>query len=334
MRRVRLHSTDIESSALGFGCASLTAHGDRRDAIALLEHAFASGITHFDVARLYGLGHAEAILGEFLRSKREHVTVTTKFGLQPPSGAIASQAGLISLAKKVLRRFPGLASRARRHVAAAAKGGAFSASEASASLETSLRALGTDRVDLLLLHEGTLADAARDDLLAFLEMQRQRGTVRAFGLGSAAATIGDDATRIPQAHRVLQFENSVCTPARDTMRGAGERAVVTHSALRDLPRLRAAVTADPPAARAASDGTGRELADPAVLATMLLQWALHSNADGIVLVGTTRTAHLDANVRAEETPMPSPSQLQAFARWARASGRTAEADPTGRPATA
>ena len=334
MRRVRLHSTDIESSALGFGCASLTAHGDRRDAIALLERAFAAGITHFDVARLYGLGHAETILGEFLRSKREQVTVTTKFGLQPPSGAIARQAGLVSLAKKVLRRFPGLARRARRHVAAAAKGGAFSAAEASASLETSLRALGTDRVDVLLLHEGTLADAARDDLLAFLDAQRQRGTVRAFGLGSAAATLGDDATRVPQAHRVLQFENSVCSPTREMMRGAGERAIITHSALRDLPRLRAAIAADPRSAREASAECGQDLVDPAALSAMLLQWALHSNADGIVLTGTTRAAHLDANVRAANTPTASVRQLEAFARWARAAGRPADTDHPASTATA
>lgn len=319
MRRVTLHTTNIESSALGFGCASLTAHPDRHDAIALLERAFASGITHFDVARLYGLGHAESILGDFLRSKRDQVTVTTKFGLQPPSGAIARQAGLVSLAKKVLRRFPALARRARRHVAAAAKGGAFSVTEASASLETSLRALGTDRVDLLLLHEGTLADAARDDLLAFLQAQVDRGTVRAFGIGSAAPTIGDDATRIPSVHRVLQFDNSVLGPALEKLRGAAERAIITHSALRDLHPLAALARTDPAGTRRASALVGSDLSDPGAITRLLVQWALRTNTAGVVLVGTTRTAHLDANVRAAVERQPSSDEIEAFARWARES---------------
>jgi aryl-alcohol dehydrogenase-like predicted oxidoreductase len=51
-----------------------------------LEEAFAQGITRFDVARAYGLGRAEGILGEFLGSKRQQVTLATKFGIKPPSG--------------------------------------------------------------------------------------------------------------------------------------------------------------------------------------------------------------------------------------------------------
>jgi aryl-alcohol dehydrogenase-like predicted oxidoreductase len=50
----------------------------------MLERAFALGITHFDVARAYGFGRAEGILGKFLRGRRDQVTVATKLGLQPP----------------------------------------------------------------------------------------------------------------------------------------------------------------------------------------------------------------------------------------------------------
>src|SRR3954449_5791318 len=83
MRRIRLRNTSVEVSVLGFGCAGLTARNDRPDALRLLESAFDEGITHFDIARLYGLGHAEAILGEFIQNKRDRVTVTTKLGILP-----------------------------------------------------------------------------------------------------------------------------------------------------------------------------------------------------------------------------------------------------------
>src|ERR1044071_4193761 len=56
-------------AALGFGCAALPiAH---RRARSLLACAFEHGVRHFDVARKYGNGEAEKILGDFLRDKRD-----------------------------------------------------------------------------------------------------------------------------------------------------------------------------------------------------------------------------------------------------------------------
>jgi aryl-alcohol dehydrogenase-like predicted oxidoreductase len=78
--------TNAETSRLGFGCVQLTAHLNRREALSVLEHAFSVGITHFDVARAYGFGRAEGILREFLWQKRHDVTLTTKFGIEPPLG--------------------------------------------------------------------------------------------------------------------------------------------------------------------------------------------------------------------------------------------------------
>ena len=58
------------------------------------------------------------------------------------------------------------------------------------SLETSLRELHTDYVDLLLLHEATLADAASKPLIDALQEQVARGTVRAFGVASDFHKLG------------------------------------------------------------------------------------------------------------------------------------------------
>src|SRR6476469_451778 len=101
MRRQILGPSLMEVSRLGFGCVKLTTHRERSDAVRILDQAFALGITHFDVARAYGFGRAEYILGEFLRGKRDRVTVATKFGLVPPSG-IGGNRRVIDLAKRIL----------------------------------------------------------------------------------------------------------------------------------------------------------------------------------------------------------------------------------------
>ena len=59
------------SYKLGFGCASLTSLNNRKLSLSLLEHTYNEGITHFDVARLYGMGNAENIVGEFSKGKIE-----------------------------------------------------------------------------------------------------------------------------------------------------------------------------------------------------------------------------------------------------------------------
>ena len=125
---------------LGFGCVQLTTQPRQSEAVAILERAFSLGITHFDVARAYGFGRAEGILAQFLRGRRDRVTVATKFGFQMPSG-LAGDPRLIALAKRLLGPFPALLRRAQRRGSAMVKAGAFSPEAAIQSLETSLRAL-------------------------------------------------------------------------------------------------------------------------------------------------------------------------------------------------
>lgn len=48
----------------------------KKERMAVLAGAMDSGITHFDTARMYGLGMAEAELGAFLRTvDRDSVTI-------------------------------------------------------------------------------------------------------------------------------------------------------------------------------------------------------------------------------------------------------------------
>ena len=82
MERVGLEGPKLKVSAVGFGCGGLMRSPSRKERMAVLGSAVDSGITHFDTARMYGLGMAEAELGAFLRTvDRDAVTVATKFGI-------------------------------------------------------------------------------------------------------------------------------------------------------------------------------------------------------------------------------------------------------------
>src|SRR5579864_1488913 len=142
MRTTAVPGLENEIPVLGFGCSSLTATGSKNGA-SLLKTAFDSGIRHFDVARYYGYGEAERILRTLLKSHRSEVTITTKFGIRPPGRASA-----LRIALSVGRRFVRLMPAARKFMQNRAKvlvtTGAFGASDARQSLETSFRELGTD----------------------------------------------------------------------------------------------------------------------------------------------------------------------------------------------
>jgi D-threo-aldose 1-dehydrogenase len=68
MQQVELQGPKLSVSAVGFGCGGLMQSPSRKERMAVLGSAVDSGMTHFDIARMYGLGMAEAELGAFLRT--------------------------------------------------------------------------------------------------------------------------------------------------------------------------------------------------------------------------------------------------------------------------
>src|SRR5579863_297853 len=296
---------------LGFGCVQLTSHARQSEAVAILERAFSLGITHFDVARAYGFGRAEGILAQFLRGRRDRVTVATKFGFQMPSGP-AGNPRLISMAKRLLRPFPALLRRAQRRGSGMVKAGAFSPQAAVQSLEASLRALQTDYVDVLLLHEATLADAAGDALLDTLRQQVTRGTVRRLGIASAFVKLEADASRLAAALETVQFDDNVQSRNLARLAHREQRLLITHSIFKPAKLLCDAVVAFPQAARESSRQIGANLADPGVIASLLLHYALRSNSAGIVLFSSTNPKHIEANIREAESPRFDDLQLEHF----------------------
>ena len=70
MKTVPFAASGLGVSRLGFGCAPVMGKVGRRQALDAMACAFELGVTHFDIARSYGFGDAEAVLGEFVRGRR------------------------------------------------------------------------------------------------------------------------------------------------------------------------------------------------------------------------------------------------------------------------
>lgn len=155
----------------------------RKERMAVLAGAVDSGITHFDTARMYGLGMAEAELGFFLRTlDRGSVTIATKFGIDV-GGAARRLGRLQGPARALLKKAPALRRIVKRQQAPSATARAYDVAVAARSLDESLAALGVDYVDILFVHAPRPQDTvASDELREFFERVSQQGKIRAWGV--------------------------------------------------------------------------------------------------------------------------------------------------------
>ncbi|MRT43369.1 aldo/keto reductase [Enterobacteriaceae bacterium RIT702] len=110
MQKRKLGNGGLEVSALGFGCMGMTfGYGpamDEADAVALIRHAYAQGVTFFDSAEAYGEAN-EMLVGKALAPMRNDVVIATKFGFKdgtPAAGLDSSPARIRHVAEQSLKR--------------------------------------------------------------------------------------------------------------------------------------------------------------------------------------------------------------------------------------
>jgi D-threo-aldose 1-dehydrogenase len=295
-----------EPARLGFGCSALVSGRTRQEAVRLLEVALEEGITHFDVARVYGTGDAEDYLGEFAARHRDEITLTTKFGIDPMRASpIAS--GMKRVVRAATRRSRRALGFVRRHSSSTVSRGLFSAEKARASLEVSLRKLRTDRVDAYLLHDCTRADWDQDDLQAALEALRDGGSIRSYGPATSFAEAKSILEGSPHSPQVAQFEADAFEPNALQVRDSDRAPLtITHGCFRGaLPRLESA----------GIDAGGSDEAS-----ALLLALALRDNPGGIVLFSSGDPERIRRNAAIARDRPFDPAALDEFARRLRAPG--------------
>lgn len=183
MRKVSL-APGVESSALGFGCAPILGSVGPAEAKRAMTCALDAGVNHFDVARCYGYGDAERFVGRFLKPRRESVVIASKFGLEA-----TGVSRLLRPAKPLIRLLRRRRRSAEMPTGAQAAGsrGPFllgvpiTAADMEKSLERSMKALGTDYLDIFLLHEPDWSNLPTDEIVASAEKLKRQGKIRAFG---------------------------------------------------------------------------------------------------------------------------------------------------------
>ena len=305
---VPLGSDGPGTTCLGIGCADLFRLFSSRQRAHLFHTAYDAGIRHFDVAPMYGFGLAERELGAFARRRRTELTIATKFGIRPTtiSRCLAPAQGPL---RTVVESRPGLRERARAHAAGPAKGLVgrllyapedYDASGAQRGLERSLRALNTDYLDLLLLHDPLPGRVRSDEVAAYLERARTAGLIRSWGVAGEPEPTVAVARSFRGDVPILQVRDDVFLRS---LHGAPTGpSFITFGVLR---RALATVVSHVAADRSTRDRwhqeIGADCGNSEVAASFLLQAALRENGHGIVLFSTVHASRIRAAVEAVET---------------------------------
>lgn len=262
---VTFAGSGLRTSRLAYGLSRLHHVPSSADRQGLLSVAESLGFRHFDTAPLYGDGLAERELGRFLRGKRDRFIVATKAGLPPNpiADAFPPLRLPIQVSSAVLRRLR-LSSPRLPDITAA---------EVRRSVRASLRRLGTDYVDLLLLHEPSIARIPDiDGLSRELENLKQQGLIRYYGLAGRCDDIQRFIHDRPELCEVLQTDEAGCSSLSRvpdvtySVLSQGAQSVFAAKPPRDqiAARLRAALARRPNGTVIVSStrpGNLRELAD-------------------------------------------------------------------------
>ncbi len=312
MRSVELGAGGMRASVLGFGCSAVLGRVGRKESLAALGAAYDAGITFYDTARSYGYGESEALLGEFLRGRRDSVVVSTKFGILPAQTSFLKET-VKPLVRRVLRMIPSARKAVQKQIGAQFSANQFSVAVLRESVETSLRKLGTEYIDLLFMHSAPVSVLQQEDLLAAMQQMVGEGKVRRVGISSEPEVIEAALKAEIAGLRSFQFPcNLFDLGIAGKLRGADVVAVANHpfGGVQRVAESKALL-----AALAKDEGTSRELrekllvVDDAVLADVVLNAITDGTGIQVVIPSMMQVGHLWTNVAAMERSRFSSEEL-------------------------
>lgn len=158
MRTKRVQSMKKPFSAIGLGCwaiggAGVWSDSSDQSSTATIRRALDLGVTMFDVAPVYGFGHAETVLGAALQESRirDRIILATKCGLVWDERHRIAR----DLSPESIRR----------------------------EVDASLQRLQTDYIDVYQLHWPD-PNIPLEETIGELQEQKRRGKIRAVGLSN------------------------------------------------------------------------------------------------------------------------------------------------------
>ena len=180
-----LGRSEITAGAIGLGCMSFSSvYGgfDGYDPAATITRALDLGVTLLDTADVYGPHVSEQVVGRAIASRRDEVTLATKFGIVA-GGPVESGGRQVDGRPEYVRR----------------------------SIEGSLQRLGVDHVDLYYLHRPDPEVPIEETVGAMAELV-VAGKVRHLGLSEASA---DTVRRAAAVHPIAALQSEYSLFSRD-----------------------------------------------------------------------------------------------------------------------
>ncbi|AVF35963.1 aldo/keto reductase [Rahnella sikkimica] len=185
MKQRQLGKNGPMVSALGLGCMGMsdfyTTGQDEKESMATLERALELGVTMFDTADMYGPHTNEELLGRFLKGRRDHVFLATKFGIvrDPANPNIRGTNGHPDYVRK--------------------------------SVEGSLKRLGTEVIDLYYQHRPDPSVPVEETMGALADLV-QEGKIRYIGLSEVSVSLLERAHKV---HPVTALQTEYSLWSRD-----------------------------------------------------------------------------------------------------------------------
>lgn len=307
MEQRSLGMTGNTIGAIGHGCALFSeGYGtpDDNESLRSLQTALDAGVTLFDTADAYGIGHNEQLLGGFLRGRRDQVRIATKVGLVRKVGEPRTT---IDNSPQYIR----------------------------AACEASLQRLGIETIDLYYLQRRD-PGVPLEDVIGAMAKLVETGKVRYLGLSEVSAETLRLASNV---HRITALQSEYSLWSRgpesgvlETCRALGVtfvaycplgRAFLTGEVTnidelqpndfrRRLPRFQPEALEQnrkllPALARFAAE-------HDASSAQIALAWLLNKHSHVVPIPGSSHPQHIMQNARATRIKLSAPqiSELEAL----------------------
>ncbi len=174
MRYRPLGASGLMVSVLGVGCNAFGARVEQAEVDAIVPAALDAGITLFDTADAYSRGVSEEMLGCALRGRRDEAVVATKFGLDV--GGLNGADHGARASRQYIRR----------------------------AVESSLRRLGTDYIDLYQLHAPDRITPMIETLATLSDLVTE-GKIRYVGCSNLSAWELTDAAWLARTEGLTGF---------------------------------------------------------------------------------------------------------------------------------
>ena len=265
---------------IGLGCSRLGSilGASSKDSAQLIRSTYDAGIRFYDTSDIYGQGESERLLGRALRG-RDDIIVCTKVGKHLPAGKRA----LLPL-KSLIRRFAGVSGSISGGIKLARAKPMLTCWEPrylTSAVDCSLRRLGRERLDVLMLHSPPAGVIAAGEAVGALEAAQQAGKIGWIGISVDDVAAGEAALADPRV-RALQVPLHPNRTDFDTLLGRASALGVTVVA-REVLGGPEAIGAGPLSREIVVDRIRQAVARPGV---------------SVTIVGTTKAAHMLDCVRA------------------------------------